>query len=115
VLRTLFAGSGYTITVDVEDVGGYVLERLHHTFLNHLARENDWVTYMFTGSYGSLEVLPHYLTRGTCVAIRSATTQVEVAPTDLLSYLRAQAGRDDRPLLAVRRQQLHRAGPCSPT
>ncbi|MFI7612716.1 DUF3419 family protein [Nonomuraea terrae] len=88
MLKTVLNDPGYQITVDVDSVGGYVLDRVHHTFMNHLARDNHWIAFMFTGKYPDRDTLPHFLLRDNYDAIRAADTKVEIVTENLTTYLR---------------------------
>lgn len=87
VLKAVLNDPSYRITVDVDSVGGYVLDRVHHTLTNHLARNNHWLAFMFTGRYPDRETLPHYLLRENYEAIRAAGTKVEIVTGDLMAHL----------------------------
>ncbi|GAB3109829.1 hypothetical protein GCM10027160_09340 [Streptomyces calidiresistens] len=86
-LKTVLNDPGYRITVDVESVGDYVLDRVHHTFTHHLARDNHWLAFTFLGRYPDRETLPHYLTRKNVEAIRAADTEVTAVTGDLIEYI----------------------------
>jgi S-adenosylmethionine-diacylglycerol 3-amino-3-carboxypropyl transferase len=88
VLKFVLNDPGYRITIDVGSVGGYVLERTHHTFTNHLARDNHWLAFTFLGRYADRGTLPHFLLRENYEAIRSAPTKVEIVTENLIEYLR---------------------------
>lgn len=87
VLKTVLNDPGYRITIDVDSVGGYVLERVHHTFLNHPAKDNHWLAFTFLGRYPDRETLPHYLLRENYEAIRAARTKVEAVTENLIDYM----------------------------
>ncbi|MET0133320.1 MAG: DUF3419 family protein [Kibdelosporangium sp.] len=86
-LKTVLNDPGYDVTVDVDSVGDYVLERVHHTFNHHMIKDNDWVAFMFTGKYPDRETLPHFLLRDNYEAIRAAGTKVEIVTENLITYL----------------------------
>ncbi|MGV9415903.1 DUF3419 family protein [Nocardia sp. NPDC003693] len=88
-LKAVLNDDSYNVVTDEKSCGDYVLERLDHTFENHLAGENDWVSFMFHGRYPRRDVLPHYLLRENVEAIRAATTKVNVVRGDLMEQLRA--------------------------
>ncbi|WP_225731397.1 MULTISPECIES: DUF3419 family protein [unclassified Nocardia] len=88
-LKLVLNDDSYRVVTDVQDCGGYVLERLDHIFTNHLARNNDWLSFMFHGGYPDREVLPHYLLRDNVAAIRSARTEMKIVRGDLMQRLRA--------------------------
>lgn len=92
-LKTVLNDDSYRVVTDVQSCGDYVLERLEHTLTNHLAKNNDWVTFMFHGKYLNREVLPHYLLRDNVAAIRAASTAVGVVRADLMDHLRSLPDR----------------------
>ncbi|MFI9505231.1 DUF3419 family protein [Nocardia sp. NPDC052566] len=92
-LKMVLNDDSYRVVTDVQDCGDYVLERVHHTFTNHLARDNDWVSFMFHGKYPNREVLPHYLLRDNVAAIKAASTEVNIVRADLMDRLRALPDR----------------------
>ncbi|MFD0000280.1 DUF3419 family protein [Nocardia sp. NPDC127526] len=92
-LKTVLNDDSYNVVTDEKSCGDYVLERLDHTFENHLAGENDWVSFMFHGRYPRRDVLPHYLLRDNVAAIRAATTEVKIVRGDLMDRLRALPDR----------------------
>ncbi|MFF5360239.1 DUF3419 family protein [Streptomyces scabiei] len=87
VLKTVLNDPGYRITIDVDSVGGYVLERVHHSFMNHLAKDNHWLAFTFLGRYPDRGTLPHYLLRDNYEAIRTARTKVEIITENLIDYM----------------------------
>lgn len=87
MLKLVLNDPGYRITVDVDSVGGYVLDRVHHTLTHHLVRDNHWVAFMLTGRYPDRETLPHFLLRENYDAIRAADTKVEIVTGDLVEHL----------------------------
>ncbi|MEU6084915.1 DUF3419 family protein [Streptomyces sp. NPDC047108] len=86
-LKTVLNDPGYRITIDVDSVGGYVLDRVHHTFTHHLARDNHWLAFTFLGRYPDRETLPHYLVRENVDAIRAADTAVTIVTGDLIQHI----------------------------
>ncbi|MEU0503098.1 DUF3419 family protein [Nocardia sp. NPDC005998] len=92
-LKTVLNDDSYRVVTDVQSCGDYVLERLEHTFTHHLAKDNDWVSFMFHGRYPNREVLPHYLLRDNVAAIRAADTRVEIVRADLMDHLRSLPDR----------------------
>ncbi|MGW0248435.1 DUF3419 family protein [Nocardia goodfellowii] len=88
-LKAVLNDDSYNVVTDEKSCGDYVLQRLEHTFLNHLAGENDWVSFMFHGRYPRRDVLPHYLLRDNVAAIRAAGTEVNAVCADLMDRLRA--------------------------
>jgi S-adenosylmethionine-diacylglycerol 3-amino-3-carboxypropyl transferase len=70
------------------DAGQYVLERLDHTFCHHLAKHNHWNSFMFYGKYLSRDCLPHFLQEENYLAIRKATTKIEIVTGDILEYIK---------------------------
>ena len=88
-LKTVLNDDSYRVVTDVQSCGDYVLERLDHSFTNHLARDNDWVSFMFFGRYPDRSVLPHYLMPESVEAIRNADTQFNIVRADLMDHLRS--------------------------
>jgi S-adenosylmethionine-diacylglycerol 3-amino-3-carboxypropyl transferase len=86
-LKMVLNDAGYRVTIDVDSVGDYVLDRVDRTFMNHLARDNHWVSFMFTGKYPDRETLPHYLLRSNYDAIRVADTDVQIVTDDLVEFM----------------------------
>lgn len=86
-LKMVLNDASYRVTVDVDSVGDYVLDRVEHTFLNHMVKDNHWVAFMFTGKYPDRDTLPHYLLRSNYDAIRAADTDVQIVTEDLVEYL----------------------------
>lgn len=66
----------------------YLLERLDHTFSYHLAKDNHWISLMFNGKYPGRHCLPHFLLKENYLAIRQATTNVELVTADLIDYVK---------------------------
>lgn len=92
-LKTVLNDDSYRVVTDVKSCGDYVLERLDHTLMNHLAGENDWVSFMIHGRYPRRDVLPHYLLRDSVEAIKASDTKVNVVRGDLMERLRALPDR----------------------
>ena len=70
------------------DTSSYVLDRLDHTFSNHLAKDNDWLYFMFYGKYPGRHCLPHFLREENYWAIRQATTKLKIVTASLPDYLK---------------------------
>ncbi len=70
------------------DAGSYILERLEHTFLNHLAKDNHWLYFMFYGNYPGKHCLPHFLLEENYWAIRQATTKIKIVTASLPDYIK---------------------------
>lgn len=87
-LRLILNDNKYHIEIHVPSVGGYVLERVHHTFLNHLAKDNHWLTFMLKARYLHRRALPHFLLEENCKAIRRASTEVNLVTDNLINYLK---------------------------
>ncbi|MFE6761019.1 DUF3419 family protein [Streptomyces sp. NPDC057689] len=87
ILKFVLNDPGYRITIDVDSVGDYILERVDHTFMNHLAKDNHWLAFTFLGRYPHRGTLPHYLLRENYEAIRSAPTKVEIVTGNLIEYI----------------------------
>lgn len=80
----------YLVEMNV-NVGDYLIERLHHTFNNHLVRDNNWTSFMFYGKYVEYQgkrCLPHFLLEENYHAIRQATTKFEIVTTNLIEYMK---------------------------
>jgi S-adenosylmethionine-diacylglycerol 3-amino-3-carboxypropyl transferase len=80
----------YLVEMNV-NVGDYLIERLDHTFNNHLVRDNNWTSFMFYGKYLEYEgkrCLPHFLLEENYHAIRQATTKFEIVTTNLIEYMK---------------------------
>ncbi|MBE9201725.1 MULTISPECIES: DUF3419 family protein [unclassified Nodularia (in: cyanobacteria)] len=77
----------YIVEMNV-NVGDYLIERLHHTFNNHLVRDNNWTSFMFYGKYLGRRCLPHFLLEENYHAIRKATTKFEIVTGNLIEYMK---------------------------
>ncbi|MGB8509272.1 MAG: DUF3419 family protein [Pyrinomonadaceae bacterium] len=88
-LRMILNDDKYHIEIDVPSIGDYMLERLEHTFSNHLARDNHWVSFMFNGKYPSRTSLPHFLLKENYEAIRRASTELTPFTGNLIEYLKS--------------------------
>src|SRR5437763_10593285 len=60
-LRRVFNDQNYQFEVDVSSPSGYMLERLEHTFMHHMAKDNHWISFMMNGKYPIPSCLPHFL------------------------------------------------------
>lgn len=87
VFRYLFNEPNLFTETDL-DAGQYVLERLDHTFNHHLAKNNHWNSFMFYGKYLGRHCLPHFLEKENYLAIREATTKIEIVTADVLEYMK---------------------------
>lgn len=87
-LRLILNDDKYHMEVDVPSIGDYMLERLHHTFSHHLAKDNHWVNFMFNGKYPNRTSLPHFLLYENYEAIRRATTTVTPVTGNLIHFLK---------------------------
>jgi S-adenosylmethionine-diacylglycerol 3-amino-3-carboxypropyl transferase len=92
-LRYILNDANYHISIDVPSIGGYILERLDHTFSHHLAKDNHWICFMFNGRYPNRATLPHFLLRESYEAIRHATTKVSIVTANLIKYLKTLPGQ----------------------
>lgn len=88
-LRRVFNDQNYRFEIDVNSPSDYMLDRLQHTFLNHLAKQNHWLSFMLNGRYPSRTCLPHFLLEGSYKAIRRATTKVKVVTDAVNSYVKS--------------------------
>ncbi|MBD2566547.1 DUF3419 family protein [Anabaena lutea] len=80
----------YLVEMNV-NVGDYLIERLAHTFNNHLVRDNNWTSFMFYGKYLEYQgkrCLPHFLLEENYHAIRQATTKFEIVTGNLIEYMK---------------------------
>ncbi len=75
------------------NVGDYLIERLDHSFTNHLVRDNHWTSFMFYGKYLGRRCLPHFLLEENYHAIREATTEVKIVTTNLVEYMKKMPER----------------------
>lgn len=89
-LKMVLNDDSYNVTTDVDSCGEYVLERIDHTLTHHLARDNDWLSFMLHGRYPDRNVLPHYLLPDNVDAIRRADTKINVVRADLMAFLRSR-------------------------
>ena len=87
-LRLILNDNKYHIEIHVPSVGGYVLERVNHTFLNHLASENHWLTFMLKAKYLHRRALPHFLLEENYKAIRRAGTELFLVNDNVIGYLK---------------------------
>ncbi|WP_016949105.1 DUF3419 family protein [Anabaena sp. PCC 7108] len=82
----------YVVEMNV-NVGDYLIERLNHTFNNHLVRENNWTSFMFYGKYLGRRCLPHFLLEENYHAIRNATTKLEIVTGNLVECMKKMPER----------------------
>lgn len=70
-----------------QSIGNYILQRLIHTFENHLVRDNHFLTFLYCGQYMNEEALPVYLQKRHYDTIKKNLDRVEIV-TDLIdNYL----------------------------
>jgi S-adenosylmethionine-diacylglycerol 3-amino-3-carboxypropyl transferase len=73
-----------------QSIGNYILQRLTHTFENHLVRENHFLTFLYCGKYMNEEAMPVYLQKQHYETIKRNLDKVEIV-TDLIDRYLARA------------------------
>lgn len=72
-----------------QSIGNYILQRLTHTFENHLVRDNHFLTFLYCGEYMNDEALPVYLQKRHYETIKKNLDKVEIV-TDLIDQYLAR-------------------------
>ncbi|MDO5103227.1 MAG: DUF3419 family protein [Lautropia sp.] len=86
LLKLILNDKRYDINIEVGDLGRYMLKTLDYAFCNHLAKESDWLTFMFTGKYNEKNSLPHFLKEDVVEQIKKCKTKVSIVNGDIVEY-----------------------------
>jgi S-adenosylmethionine-diacylglycerol 3-amino-3-carboxypropyl transferase len=91
LIKLILNDAQYHIEVNVGSPGSYMLSRFEHTFRNHLARDNDWLSMMLRGKY--YDSLPHFLLPSSVDQIKKCTSKLEMVTTNIIDYVKALPDR----------------------
>jgi S-adenosylmethionine-diacylglycerol 3-amino-3-carboxypropyl transferase len=90
--RVLLRDPSYFRHADVPGgVGGYLLERVAHSFRSHLFRENHFLALLAFGRYPGPACYPRYLRRASYDAVRDGLERVRVRAARIEGFLAEEA------------------------
>lgn len=91
LLKAILNNPDYETEFEIGDLGDYMLKTIDHTFLTHLAKDNDWLSLMLNGKYLNRNALPHFLLHDSYLAIRESNTSINIVTTDLVEFSKGSA------------------------